>query len=52
MKLPVTDHSGNASYFKGKAPDCAIGAFIGLNGQNTYLNNPDLGWVSFNGPEW
>jgi hypothetical protein len=47
MKAPIA----NFYALPGKAPDCAIGAFIGLNSQKRILKNSDLRCVSFSGPE-
>jgi membrane-bound ClpP family serine protease len=48
MEAPIT----HFCVLLGNAPDCAIGALIGLHGQKCIQNNSNCGWVSFNGEEW
>jgi hypothetical protein len=40
MKVPIAQSFA----LPGKAPDCAIGAFIGHYGQNFIQNNSDCRW--------
>jgi hypothetical protein len=40
MKAPIAQFYA----LSGNAPDCAIGAFIGLHGQKRIQNNSDCRW--------